>query len=133
LARTILKSIGAGAAGIVAGAGLSVATDFALETVGVLPRGHLHVSAWLIWGVLLYRSVYNLLGFYLAARLAPSHPMAHALVLGAIGTGVSILGAVITANMDIGPAWYAWTLAALTMPVAWLGGRLAEMQSGARY
>ena len=56
--------------------------------------------------------------------------MRHAIVLGAIGTVVSIIGAVATANMNLGPAWYAWTLALLTMPSAWLGGKLHEHFSG---
>ena len=125
MSKSIFKSIGAGVAGIVVGAGLSFGTDFILESVGVLPHGNLYVSTWLIWGVLFYRSVYNVLGFYVVARFAPNHPMRHALVLGVIGTLVSVIGAVATANMNIGPAWYAWTLAALTMPAAWLGGKLA--------
>ena len=125
MSKNIFKSIGAGVAGIVVGAGLSLGTDFILESVGVLPHGNLYVSTWLIWGVLFYRSVYNMLGFYIVARFAPNHPMRHALVLGVIGTLVSVIGAVATANMNLGPAWYAWTLAAITMPAAWLGGKLA--------
>jgi hypothetical protein len=122
----IFKSIGAGLAGIVVGAGLSLGTDYVLESTGILPRGHLRVSAGLICFVLLYRTLYNVLGFYVVACLAPSRPMRHALVLGAIGTAVSILGAIATANMNLGPAWYAWTLAVLTLPAAWLAGKLFE-------
>ena len=50
--------------------------------------------------------------------------MNHALVLGGIGTILSIVGAIVTADMNLGPAWYAWSLAAIAMPVAWLGGKL---------
>ena len=124
--KNIFKSIGAGLAGIVVGAALSFGTDFVLESAGVLPHGNLNVSAWLIWLVLLYRTIYNVLGFYIVARLAPNNPMRHALVLGVIGTLVSIGGAIATANMNLGPAWYAWTLAALTMPAAWIGGKWFE-------
>ena len=127
--KNILKSIGAGVAGIVAGAGLSLGTDSVLESSGVLPSGNLHVSTLLIWVVLLYRSAYNVLGFYVVAWLAPSYPMRHALILGVIGTVVSVLGAVAAANMNIAPAWFGWTLAALTMPSAWLGGKLYEQLS----
>ena len=125
--KNVFKSIGAGLAGIIVGAGLSFGTDFVLESAGVLPHGNLYVSAWLIWVVLLYRNVYNVLGFYIVARLAPNHPMRHALVLGVIGLILTITGAIVTANMNLGPAWYAWTLAALTLPSAWLGGRLYEL------
>ncbi|MEO8637293.1 MAG: hypothetical protein ABI430_00120 [Candidatus Taylorbacteria bacterium] len=124
--KNILKSIGAGLAGIVVGASLSFGTDFILENFGILPHGNLYVSTGLIWVVLIYRSAYNVLGFYLVARLAPNYPMRHALVLGVIGTLVSVVGAVATANMNLGPTWYAWTLAFLTMPAAWLGGKLNE-------
>lgn len=125
----ILKSVLAGIAGIVVGAGLSFGTDFVLKSFGVLPEGNLNVSALLVWIVILYRSVYNVLGFYIVARLAPHHGMTHALVLGALGALASIAGAVATANMNLGPAWYGWALAVLTMPAAWLGGKLFEVQS----
>jgi hypothetical protein len=124
--KTALKSIGAGLAGIVVGASLSFGTDFVLEALGVLPHGSLSVSAALISLVLLYRSIYNVLGFFITAWLAPFAPMWHALVLGGIGTLASIAGTLATANMDFGPAWYGWTLAALTMPAAWLGGYLHQ-------
>ena len=127
--KNIFKSIGAGLAGIIVGAALSFGTDFVLESASVLPHGNLYVSAWLIWLVLLYRTVYNVLGFYVVARLAPNHPMRHALVLGVIGTLVSIGGALATANMNLGPAWYAWTLAVLTMPAAWIGGKWFEKRA----
>jgi hypothetical protein len=122
--QTAIRSAGAGLAGIIVGAGLSVGTDAVLEAAGVLPRGNLYVAAWLIWAVLLYRSVYNVVGSYLVARLAPNHPMGHVLALGALGTVVCIAGAIATADRHLGPGWYAWTLAALNMPAAWIGGRL---------
>jgi hypothetical protein len=120
----MIKSIRAGLTGIIVGAVLSFGTDFLLKGIGVLPPGNLYVSVPLILFVLLYRSTYNSLGCYIAAKFAPSNPMQHALVLGAIGTVLSIAGAITTADMHLGPAWYAWTLAALTMPSAWLGGML---------
>ena len=128
--KSVLKSIRAGVAGFIVGAILSFATDYVLETAGVLPHGNLYVSSLLIWAVLFYRSVYNTLGCYIVARLAPNHPMRHAPVLGVIGTILSIVGAIATANMNLVPAWYAWTLAALSMPSAWLGGKLFELRSG---
>jgi len=52
-----------------------------------------------------YRTVFGILGAYITARLAPSRPMLHALILGAIGVAVSILGAVVTWNKgpEFGP------------------------------
>lgn len=43
-----------------------------------------------------YHTVFGILGAYITARLAPRRPMLHALILGAIGVAVSILGAVVT-------------------------------------
>ena len=128
----VAKSIGAGLAGFVTGAALSFATDYVLERVGVLPHGNLYVSTLLVLAVLFYPTVYNVFGWCIVARLAPNHPMRHALVLGAIGTILSIVGAIVTSNMHVGPAWYAWTLAALSMPSAWLGGTLYELQIRAK-
>ena len=122
--KNIFRSIGAGAAGFIVGGLLSHVTDYVLASVGVLPHGNLNVSSLLILMVLFYRCVYMVIGCYIVAILAPNNPMRHALILGAFGTLISILGALITANMNLGPAWYAWTLAALSMPSAWLGGKL---------
>ncbi|MGH8630098.1 MAG: hypothetical protein ACREU7_04930, partial [Burkholderiales bacterium] len=76
---------------------------------------------------LAYRIVYAVAGCYLAARLAPRHPMRHALVLGAIGFVLSTAGAVATIPMDLGPAWYPIALALTALPCAWLGGALHRM------
>lgn len=122
---TILKSIGAGLTGIVVGAGLSFATDALFEKLGLIPHGNLNTDAWRIVLVLAYRTLYNVLGAYITAKLAPNFPMRHALALGALGTLISIGGALATANMNLGPGWYAWTLAVLTLPAAWLGGILS--------
>jgi hypothetical protein len=122
--KNILKSIGAGFTGILVGAILSICTDKILENMGVIPHGNLWVGAWIIIFVLFYRTLYNIIGSYVVARLAPNYPMRHVLVVGIIGTLVSIGGALATANMNLGPAWYAWTLAVLMLPSAWLGGKL---------
>jgi hypothetical protein len=50
--------------------------------------------------------------------------MQHALVGGAIGLVVSVVGAVSTWDMDLGPHWYSVLLAVTALPCAWLGGRL---------
>lgn len=73
---------------------------------------------------LAYVAVYAIAGCYLAARLAPSRPMRHALVLGALGFVFNVLGVVMTWGQV--PAWYNLAGLALTVPYAWIGGRLAE-------
>jgi hypothetical protein len=42
-----------------------------------------------------YRTVSNTLGCYLAARLAPSKPMKHAIILGTIGFALTIVGSTV--------------------------------------
>ncbi len=101
-------------------------TDAVLQHVGVLPKDHLHVGTGLILAVIGYRTVFSVIGCRLAARLAPVHPLRHALALGVVGVLACVAGAVVTADMNLGPAWYGWTLVAVTMPAAWLGGAWQE-------
>lgn len=122
---SILKSIGAGLAGIAVGAFLSIGTDQLLEGIGVLPSDNLYVAAWLIWAVIAYRIVFTILGCYVTAKLAPRSPMGHAITVGLLGAVVTALGAYAARDMNLGPQWYAWTLAACTIPTGWIGGKLA--------
>jgi hypothetical protein len=73
-----------------------------------------------------YRFAIGIFGCWLAARLAPSRPMVHALALGAIGLALAIAGAAIMWNRgeNAGPHWYAVTVAAIALPCAWIGGKL---------
>lgn len=122
--KTMLKSIGAVLAGFIFIVITHTGTDAILEGAGVLPKGHLFVGTGLILIVLGYRAVFSFIGCYLTAKLAPRHPMKHALILGLIGLVLSSAGAIVAA--DLGPAWYAWTLAVISLPIAWLGAKLYE-------
>ena len=122
--NTILKGTRAVLAGLILIVITSTAMDGLLESTGVLPKGNLFVGPGLILMVLGYRAVLSLIGCYLTARLAPSNPMAHALSLGVIGVIFSAVGTI--AMAERGPAWYGWTLTALALPIAWLGGKLYE-------
>lgn len=75
---------------------------------------------------LVYVAVYAIGGCYLTARLAPSHPMRHALILGALGLAFNVMGVVATWGQV--PAWYSLIGLVLTMPYAWIGGRIRENQ-----
>jgi uncharacterized membrane protein len=81
-----------------------------------------------------YRSLYSVLGCYLTARLAPNRPMLHTLVLGVIGLVLSIAGALATWNKgrEFGPRWYPLALVVLSIPLAWVGGKIREMQLSAK-
>lgn len=123
---SLLRSIVAGIAGIFVGAILAIAVDYALERVGIIPSNNLFIATWLIWAILAYRTVFTILGCYVTAKLAPHHPMHHAVVVGLLGAAVAAFGAYATRNMNLGPSWYAWTLAVLTVPTGFVGGWLAK-------
>jgi hypothetical protein len=59
--------------------------------------------------------------------------MKHSLILGGIGTVLSAVGAIVTADMNLGPAYYAWTLVVIALPIAWLAGKFARNQNAAAY
>lgn len=122
--KNTLKSIGAVLAGLICIGVTHTSIDAILESNGVLPKGHLNVSASLILFVIFYRAVFSFAGCYLTARLAPSHPMKHSLILGAIGTVLSAVGAIATASMNLAPGYYPWTLVVIALPIAWLAGKL---------
>ncbi len=69
-------------------------------------------------------AVFAIFGCWLCGMLAPRKRMAHALVLGVLGLLFNIAQSV--AAWDLFPAWAHVLGIALTMPYAWIGGRLAE-------
>lgn len=118
-----LKSIVALIAGFAALVILSIATDTVLEKAGIMKIDPFNDNpVWLILIIIGYRTAYSIFGCYLAARLAPKNPMKHALILGAIGVVLTTIGTIVM--WDVPPHWYPISLAVLTMPAAWVGGRL---------
>lgn len=124
MGRNTFRSIGAVIAGFAVITVLSTAADTVLENAGVLPEDTLPLVGddLLLGGVLGYRAAFSLAGCYLAARLAPSRPMWHALALGVAGVVLSALGSV--AMSDSQPVWFGVVLTLMALPVAWLGGKL---------
>lgn len=108
---------------------LSLATDQVLHVLGVYPP----------WGqpmwetsdnllAFAYRSVYAVVGGFLAAWLAPRNPMRHALALGALGFLAALAGAIATIPMELGPSWYPVALVLTAFPLVWLGAVLARQR-----
>ena len=130
--RRIGRSIAAVLAGMFVGVLLTIGTDVVLHIVGVFPPWGQSMADF--DGALLlatvYRTIYGIAGSYIAARLAPNRPMLHALVLGAIGLAVSIVGTAVTWNRGpaFGPHWYPLALIVLALPQAWAGGKLRLLQ-----
>lgn len=70
-----------------------------------------------------YRVLLAIASGWVTARLAPSAPMKHALVLGGIGTALSALGLLGAMQAGFGPLWYPALLVVVALPAAWLGAR----------
>ena len=123
--RNLFGSTVAVLVGFVSIAVLGFLTDSALQWAGILPvPSEVKFDDKHALLALAYHLVYGLLGSYDTARLAPSRPMAHALALGVLGVFISTLGLIAIVTEDLAPAWYGWVLIVLSLPVAWIGGKL---------
>jgi len=122
--KNVLRSLGAVILGFVLIAALSTVSDAVLESIGAIPKGKLPVygAETTLIGILAYRAVFSIAGCFLTAKLAPSRPLIHALILGALGMTVSLLGSL--AMPSAAPLWFNATLVAMALPLAWLGGTL---------
>lgn len=118
----ILRRVLAVLAGLAIVIFLSTGTDLLLEN-SIFPglaKAQATTGVWIF--VTVYRAIYSIAGCYLAARLAPDHPMGHALALGVIGFLLASLGAYVMWSM--GTHWYPIALIVSALPCAWFGGWL---------
>ena len=128
--RKIGRSIFALIAGFIVNVTLSLATDFGLQAVGILPaigRQPMNDSQFALAAA--YRTLYAVLSSYILARLAPHKSMQHALAGAAIGMTLATVGAIATRNISLGPHWYSIVLIALALPSGWAGAKLWIAQS----
>jgi len=111
----------------------SLGTDMGLHAAGIFPALGQPMNGSLFLLATIYRTIYQILGSYFTAKLAPYRPMLHALIGGFIGLTLSIIGMVSTWNKgrEFGPHWYPIALTVLALPTAWAGGKLYEMKSNA--
>ena len=111
-------------AGLVVVAVATTAADQIFHASGVFPP----------WGepmfatgsnllALAYRIAFGILGGWVAARLAPRSPVAHAVALGLVGTALSVAGAVEMVGFN--PLWFFVAVILSALPSTWIGGRLA--------
>jgi hypothetical protein len=127
--RRTLRSIGAVFAGLLFIFIVTTIVDIVLHATGVFPPWGKPMSDALFGLATAYRIVISVAGCWIAARLAPSRPIGHALTLGAVGVVLSAIGAAVTWNKgpEFGPHWYPLLLVAISIPCAWVGGKLFEM------
>ena len=126
------KSVWAVLAGALVVVVLTTLVDFGLHVAGVFPPLNEPIGDALALLASSYRIVISIAGAWLTARLAPKNPMRHAMVLGAIGALLALIGVVATWNLGLGPRWYPISLVVLAIPQAWAGAKLYELQSGRR-
>jgi hypothetical protein len=127
---TILKGIGAVLAGILFIVITHIATDRLMEGLGVFPPPEegLYGGPNLLLA-LAYRIVFQIVGGYLTAMLAPGRPMLHVWILAVIGLISSSAAAISVIPLGLSPAWYPVALAVSSLPSVWLGGYLRTRRS----
>jgi hypothetical protein len=114
-----LRYTGAFVAGFATVAILSMATDAVLHATNVYPNDGTTGGDGALAFALAYRTVYTVLGGYVAARLAPAHGLRLSVILGTIAATAGAM-----AMWHLGSTWYPVALAALALPSTTLGGWL---------
>jgi hypothetical protein len=114
-ARNVLAVL----AGLLTTALLSLVVDEILHRARVFPPwGQPYFGTGPYVVAVAYRSIFNVVGFLVTARLAPRNPGRHVAVLAAIGFTVGLLSIIPTVSAKLGPVWYPVALALLTVPCA---------------
>jgi hypothetical protein len=124
-----MKSIRAVVAGVLAIVVGSTLVDILLHGVGMYPPLGEPLTNSLAVLATSYRIIISVGAAWLTARIAPTRPMKHAMILGIVGTVLGVVGIAATWDRDLGPKWYPIALAVLAIPQCWLGGKLYEMKS----
>jgi hypothetical protein len=122
------QSIWAVVAGILFVIVVTTLVDILLHAAGVFPPLDTPIDDRQSLIATSYRFVIGIAAGYLTAKLAPSNPMKHAMILGIIGTVLGTLGVVASWGSKLGPAWYPIAVAALAIPQSWLGVTFFKMK-----
>ena len=119
----IVRSILAVLAGIVTVVALSEGIDFVVVKLGLLSFSGPNLTV--PFGIAtIYRSLAAVAGGFVTAKLAPSAPMTHAIILGAIGTALALAG--VLTHLSAPNLWYPIALVVTALPCSWLGGKIAN-------
>jgi hypothetical protein len=123
----ILRSILAIVVGFLFIGALAGGTGATLHAAGISPApGEPMLGTFQVLLESAYVAVFAIAGCWLAAWLAPSRPMRHALILGALGLAFNVMGTLMSWGQR--PLWAVVLNLALTLPYAWIGGRMREQQ-----
>ena len=128
--RRVLRRVGAVLAGFFLIVILDTGIDVVMHATGIYPPWFQAMKTPLWFLAVGYRMIDGVAGSYLAARLAPDRPVAHALALGIIGVVLSTAGAIGTWSKgpEFGPKWYPIALIVIALPCAFVGGTLRDRQ-----
>lgn len=129
MAKIRWKNVGAVVAGFFSVALLSVATDAVMEKAGIFPSidASIRLTTAQLALALLYRSIYAVIGGYLAARLSSDTPSRQVMILGILGTLGGTAGVIF--GWDLSDHWYPIALAVTAYPLTWLGGKWGTPKS----
>jgi hypothetical protein len=119
---TTRRSVLAVVAGLLTNVIPAVAIDAILHATGIYPPLGERMPDALFVLASSYRVAAAVAGGYVTARLSPSRPVMHVLVLAGIGILLSSAGAI--AMWDAGPAWYSLGLIAIAIPCSLFGERV---------
>lgn len=120
--KSTFRSIASVVAGILAIAFATKIVDAILYAMGVYAGNKLDDHMALVASS--HRFFFTIAGGWLTARIAPSKPMMHALILGAVVALLNVPAIAMTWNSDYAPHWYMLSLVVLAVPECWVGGRL---------
>jgi hypothetical protein len=123
------KSIFAIVAGVLFTIVVTTLVDIGLYATGIYPPMSEPMNDSNAVLATFYRIVIAIVAAWLTAKLAPSRPMKHALILGAVGVVLGSIGVVAAWGKGLGPTWYPVALVILAIPQCWAGGKLYEMLS----
>ena len=98
--------------------------DVVLTWMGIYPPPDQPIGNSLALLSVFYRTIFGIIGAGLAARLAPSKPMAHALCVGGICMALALADLVASWGDMLQPKWYSVALVLLALPRSWVGARV---------
>lgn len=101
----------------------STGTDVLFVKLGVFPPIEIgSYTSIMLMIALIYRCIYAILGGYVTSKMAPDKPIYHVIILGVIGTILSILGTIVGWNLS--EHWYPIALVITAIPCTWLGAKI---------